>query len=216
MKTSTRTLSNFANRGRFHRGNSARSRRAAATAVLSLAAASAINVSATSAAVESWTPGGATGGSGTWDTVTPNWFTTAQTTWTNANSATFSGTGGTVGVDAGGITLGIGTTNVTGYTFTGGPITLSGVGTAGFYVAGSSATGVGTTTVNSVLAGTSGLRIYGGSYSYANAVIGGLNTYTGPTQLYTDSIFFTTLANAGTASSFGMGSAAGATTAPFL
>ncbi len=48
-------------------------------------------------ATETWDPGGHGGGNGTWNTsLTPNW-NSAQT-WTNGNSALFSGTGGTVTV----------------------------------------------------------------------------------------------------------------------
>src|SRR4051812_25699743 len=44
--------------------------------------------------------GASLGGTGTWDTVTPNWFdgTSSDVTWTNANNdnAVFSGTAGPV------------------------------------------------------------------------------------------------------------------------
>jgi T5SS/PEP-CTERM-associated repeat protein/autotransporter-associated beta strand protein len=45
-------------------------------------------------ATETWNPGGAGGGNGTWNTVTGDWDS-AQT-WTNGNDALFSGSGGTV------------------------------------------------------------------------------------------------------------------------
>jgi autotransporter-associated beta strand protein len=47
----------------------------------------------------SWSPGGALGGDGTWDTTTPEWFDgTVSTPWSNlaGNSATFGGPSGTV------------------------------------------------------------------------------------------------------------------------
>jgi len=46
-------------------------------------------------ATESWNPGGAGDGNGTWDTgVTADW--NSGVTWSNNNAAIFSGTGGTV------------------------------------------------------------------------------------------------------------------------
>jgi T5SS/PEP-CTERM-associated repeat protein len=49
------------------------------------------------AATETWNPGGAGGGNGTWDAgVTPDW--NSGLTWSNSNDALFSGTGGTVTV----------------------------------------------------------------------------------------------------------------------
>ena len=48
-------------------------------------------------ATETWHPGGASGGNGTWNTsLTPNW--NSSQTWTNGNSAVFGGAGGTVTV----------------------------------------------------------------------------------------------------------------------
>ena len=47
-------------------------------------------------ATETWHPGGATGGNGTWNTSITNW--NSGVVWTNSNDAVFSGTGGTVTV----------------------------------------------------------------------------------------------------------------------
>jgi T5SS/PEP-CTERM-associated repeat protein len=48
-------------------------------------------------ATETWNPGGAGAGNGTWDTSTPNWNSSQD--WVNGNDALFSGTGGTVNLD---------------------------------------------------------------------------------------------------------------------
>ena len=114
-----------------------------------LAAATLVAASSVSAAVFNWdpgltaTPGG--GGAGTWDTTTANWYDgTIDNVWggTGGDTAVFGGTGGGVNLGAA-ITAGGLTFNSTGYTLTGGTLTLAGAPTI-------SAT-TGTTTINSDL-----------------------------------------------------------------
>jgi len=72
-------------------------------------------------------------GTGTWDTTAQNWGTSSggpydAAVWNNTtpDAATFQGTAGTVTVDAGGVNAADLTFSTTGYTVTGGTITLSG------------------------------------------------------------------------------------------
>ncbi|MET3654908.1 beta strand repeat-containing protein, partial [Dyella japonica] len=120
-----------------------------------------------SAAELTWNPGGASGGSGTWNTTNASW-NAGTTVWNNANldDALFQGTAGTV-------TLGVPITahNLTfstaGYTLSGGTLTL----------AGATPTITGSGAINSVIAGTAGLRTSGGN---ATLTLGGVNTFIGP------------------------------------
>ena len=124
-----------------------------------------------------WDTNGATagiGGSGTWDTTTSNWTTTAAgdiatTTFTSANPVTFGGTAGTVTVDAGGVTANGGIQfDTDGYVVSGGTLTL---GTANVTTAHAS----GTTIINSVVAGGVGIQKLGPG----TLALGGANTFTG-------------------------------------
>jgi fibronectin-binding autotransporter adhesin len=119
------------------------------------------------------------GGTGTWNTTSPFWSPLADGTtgpfgaWSNAalDDAYFAGTAGTV-------TLGVPITahslnfQANGYTITGGTLTLAGSSpTIGY-------TGANATTINSVLAGSNGLTINGGSTN-GGIILGGSNTLTG-------------------------------------
>ena len=78
------------------------------------------------------TANGSTGGPGTWDTATTtNWTnaSAAEVQWTDTtgtDTATFGGTAGAVAVAGGGVTANKLQFNLTGYTFSGGTITLAG------------------------------------------------------------------------------------------
>jgi T5SS/PEP-CTERM-associated repeat protein/autotransporter-associated beta strand protein len=75
------------------------------------------------AATESWNPGGAGAGNGTWDTgITANW--NSSQTWTSGNDALFGGTGGTINLvspSANSLTFASGA-----YLLQGGSLTLTG------------------------------------------------------------------------------------------
>ena len=67
------------------------------------ARASSTSILAAVTGTQTWTPGGAGDGNGTWDTVTGNWsgngnVPTSGALWSNSNSALFTGTGGNVTV----------------------------------------------------------------------------------------------------------------------
>src|SRR5436190_9568772 len=97
------------------------------------------------------------GGSGAWDTTTPNWFDgSAAVLWSQRTSAIFGGAAGTV-------TLGVRITaqdltfGTSGYELTGTTLTLGAGSTPTANVAaGSSAT------ISSIVAGTRGLTVTGG------------------------------------------------------
>jgi autotransporter-associated beta strand protein len=103
---------------------------------------------------------GSLGGSGTWDTITPNWVPngdgsgTAQAYIQN-NLADFRGTSGTVTIASGGVTMSGGLEfDVNGYVIAGDTLTLdgsTGPGTNITVLAGNTAT------INSVISGTYGL-----------------------------------------------------------
>lgn len=90
-----------------------------------------------------WDPaanGSMSGGDGTWDTTTANWWNgTADVPWANGGGTTgttaiLKGTAGTVTLDAGGVTVGIGDSTksivvqTSGYTLAGGPLTIDDTG----------------------------------------------------------------------------------------
>ncbi|MGC4013354.1 MAG: autotransporter-associated beta strand repeat-containing protein [Luteolibacter sp.] len=118
--------------------------------------------------------GAVTGGAGTWDTTTGNWTTDGglnNVAWVNANNdtAVFGDTAGTVTVTtatAGGIKF-----NTTGYTVSGGTLTLAGTPVI--------ATGTLSGTVNSILAGSSGFSKTG----TGTLTLGGVNTVTGAVSI---------------------------------
>jgi hypothetical protein len=172
-------------------------RRFLATGVL-FAAASLSGSRALQAATESWTPGGAAGGSGTWDTVTPNW-NGGSTTWTNGNNGTFSGTAGTVTVASSGISLGNATFTVEGYTVTGGTLTLSAGTTPGFGIP--SGTAAGTTTLSAPIAGSLGCEFLGDGVSSTSFNVSSSNSsYTGTTIISACSFYFSSVPTGSTSS----------------
>jgi fibronectin-binding autotransporter adhesin len=120
------------------------------------------------------TTGGAAGASDIWDTGTANW-TGAGTTWPSsgtANEAVFDGTAGTVTVEAGGVTANKLTFNTTGYTISGGNLTMNGT-TPTFAIGSDSAI------INSVIAGSGGLTKTGAGM----LTLTSLNTYSGGTNI---------------------------------
>jgi len=105
------------------------------------------------------------GGTGTW--------ANGSGSWDSSKTANFAGTANTV--TAGTVTAGRGMTfGTTGYTLTGGTITLSGSPSSLNTVTTGTDTSV-TTTINSVLTGSGGLTKAGAG----TLVLGGINTFTG-------------------------------------
>ncbi len=121
--------------------------------------------------------GTGSGGSGTWDTTTANWFNgSADVVWNSSATADFGGSGGTVTVAAGGITARTIAFGATGYSLAGDTITVSG---------GSVSVATGASeTISSVVVGSAGLTLSGGG----NLNLSGANTYTGPTQIVAGTI----------------------------
>ena len=135
--------------------------------------------SSAKAATYSWngsTTGGATGSSNIWDTnTTANW-TGAGTLWPASgtdNDAVFGGTAGTVTIAAGGVTANDITFNTTGYTLTGGNLTLN--GTTPTLTIGS-----GSATISSNIAGSAGLTKSGSGTVTLSAPV---YSYTGATSI---------------------------------
>ena len=130
-----------------------------------------------------------TGGTGTWDLSTPYWnsasdgVTGPMVAWNNAslNTAYFGGTAGTVTLGTP-ITANALTFNTTGYTLSGGTLTLA--GTTPTITVNS-----GTDTISSVIAGTAGLTKSGAgtlSLSGANTFSGGITVNTGTLNVSDD------------------------------
>jgi fibronectin-binding autotransporter adhesin len=133
------------------------------------------------------------GGSGTWNTTALNWSDSTNGVagpyhlWNNSglDNAIFGGTAGTV-IVTGGVTVnGVMTFNTTGYTLTGGPLTLGG--------ATPTINGSGAATITSVLAGTSGLTLAG----TGALTLGGANTFTGAVNVNTGRLIVSSNANLG-------------------
>jgi len=130
--------------------------------------------------VKLWDPGTTPavpgGGPGTWDTATANWSDgIVDQTWDNAglDKAVFGGAAGEVTIDDP-VTAGSLTFKTSGYVLGGsGTLTLDGG-------VGEIATGVHDAAVNAVIAGDGGLLKTG----VGELVLGGANTYTGPTTIY--------------------------------
>ena len=124
--------------------------------------------------------GTAVGGSGTWSSLGANWSPDSGVTvgtWDPARTATFGGTGGTVTVQAGGITAARGLDFRTdGYSLAGGAVTLSGASAADNAITvGSGAT----TTVSAPLAGSAGITKAGPG----RLVLAGTSSYSGGTTV---------------------------------
>jgi autotransporter-associated beta strand protein len=125
------------------------------------------------------------GGSGTWDTITANWFngtTNTDAVWPG-QVGIFGGTAGTVTIAAGGVNATGLIFNSTGYAIGGDLLTLTGPGTitiASPLVTGtSSGQTILTDTIGSVIGGSVGLTKLG----TGNLVLTGTNTYTGATAV---------------------------------
>jgi len=121
------------------------------------------------------TSGSNIGGAGTWDTTSPNWWTSgagSDAAWSNSNAdtAVFAGTAGTVGV-SGTVTLNTITFQVSGYSLTGGTLWFDG--------AAPTINGTGSATINSTIGGTAGLTKAGAG---TVTILGSL-TYTGGTTV---------------------------------
>jgi len=137
-----------------------------------------------------WTANGSTlgGGGSTWNTTGSNWSPTDDPVvggvWDGSSKAIFAGTAGTVTVDtvtaSGGIQF-----STTGYTLTGGTLTLDGVDIEANTITTDASVGA---TINSILAGTAGLTKAGNG----TLTLGGVNTYTGGTVISAGSLVGTT------------------------
>jgi len=139
--------------------------------------------------------GAGLGGAGTWDTTTANWWDlTNDAAWPNNNTANAIFTHAfpsapyaiptpfTVTVDAGGVTANRLSFLRSGYTLTGGDITLAGTG------AGLNANLGESATISSELLGVNGLTITGGG---SIRLTNNANAYTGVTTIANGSLIIT-------------------------
>ena len=156
------------------------------------------------------TDGSEADGSGTWDTVTPNWYDntsgTGPVVWPNtftsvadfgdpANTSTpafaqYTVTVQPAGVNAGGIEFSYSGFNVSGgpvnFNTTNGVITTDNAGVSGL--------------ISSTLTGTGGITVAGGG----SVVLAGANTFTGGVNISGGALSLSTINNAGTAGPLGM------------
>ena len=124
-----------------------------------------LNLATGVAAVNTWTNAAA---NGLWDAASNNW--TAPTAWANGNDAVFSATGtGVVSISSGISAVGI-TIGAPGYSFTGGPLTLTGTATI---------TANENFTMGAVIQGSDGLLVQGNSAMTLTAK----NTFSGNTNI---------------------------------
>ncbi len=128
--------------------------------------------------------GASLGGTGSWNTTNANWWdgiSISDQAWNNANNDTaifWGANGGTVTLDAGGITAGALQFKTTGYTLTGGTLALAGTGDI--------TANLGTySIIASLLNGTNGLTLAGANNSGRGAVrlTNSANSYTGVTTI---------------------------------
>jgi uncharacterized repeat protein (TIGR01451 family) len=134
-------------------------------------------------AAMAWRPGGANGGTGTWDLVTANWNNGAQTTWSQGFVAGFVGTAGTVTVGAP-IEVSRMDLGSDGYVFSGGTLTL--VSQPGITTPLIITNPGVTATINSSLAGTLGwIKTGAGTLVLTgnNSFLGGLAINAGTLQV---------------------------------
>lgn len=122
-----------------------------------------------SAATLTWGPTGS-GGAGTWDGVTSNWYNGASVTWSDGSDAFFRGTAGVVTVTG---TRAIGglSNDVAGYTLSGGTLSLSGAATP-FSLPSAM-------TISSIISGSGGILKTGAG----NLTLSVANTFTGSTSI---------------------------------
>ena len=148
------------------------------TAPVSLTAATYYWDSDATAAGDNPVLGTGLGGTGNWDTASLLWYnslTNADVAWPNsaADAAIFTGTAGAVTLAAGGVNAGSLQVLTTGYSLSGGALTLGGAGSNVFVGSGVTAT------INSAIAGTNGLGVYGpGTLNLTGA-----NSYSGSTNV---------------------------------
>jgi fibronectin-binding autotransporter adhesin len=138
------------------------------------------------------------GPSGTWDSITPNWYNgSTDTTWSSGSDAIFGtgptkgpyASGGTVTVDSGGVAVQSMTFNLGGYVLQTGPITLT--GTPVFTVTNAA----DTATINSAINGTGIALTKSGS---GTLILGGSNSYTGGTTVNSGILEITNTTGSGT------------------
>jgi autotransporter-associated beta strand protein len=145
-----------------------------------------------------WSPDGADGGTGTWDTTLTNWNAGAVAWPTSGtdNDASFAGTAGTVTI-SGGVTVNDVSFGTAGYTVTGGTMTLNGTTPT--------ITNAVAATISAPLAGSAGLRKAGAGTLTLSAA----NAYTGTTTITAGTLALSggsnRLATAGTLSFTGSG-----------
>jgi len=149
---------------------------------------------------------GAQGGAGTWDTnSTANWWNgAADVVWPLSSSgsdvAVFAGNPGTVTI-SGGVAANQLVFNTTGYSLTGGTLTLDGASPTVTVATGAAST------IGSLIAGTGGLYKSGAGTLY---LTGTASTYTGVTTVAGGILNVAKLANGGVNSSLGAASNAAA------
>jgi len=160
---------------------------------------------------------GAQDGGGTWDTTTANWWNgTADVVWPNTTSTTAtigaaSGAAGTINVSGTVILnqISIAAAGSGSYTLSGGTLSFGGT-TPTISIAASL-----TPTINSVIgegsAGTA-IKFTATGIGSGSITLGGANTFTGSPTIAQATVNFNSLANGGSASSFG----AGANTVPVI
>ena len=144
-----------------------------------------------------WDVGGSLGGTGAWDTTTPNWNPNgdgsgAAQVYIQNDVSDFRGTSGTVTITPGGVTTDGGLEfDVNNYTIAGGPLTLDGSTGPGTNITVLSGN---TATINSVISGTNGLCNAGpGTLN-----LGAVNNFTGTVTLFLGKLHL----NPGTSQSF--------------
>ena len=123
------------------------------------------------------------GGAGVWDTTTSNWNTLADGTgdarlFGATNDAVFGGSAGNVTIAGGGVIAAGLRFDVSGYTVSGGALTLTGLGSI-------KTIGI-STTISAPIAGTSGLTKSGGGL----LTLSGPNNFTGDVAINGGSLIF--------------------------
>lgn len=142
------------------------------------------------------TDGTGLGGSGTWDTTSPNWWNlTSNVIWPNsfADTAIFKGAAGTItlgeAINAGSVVF-----DRSNYTLTGGTLTLGGLGTVQVNGAGASGATGTRVTIDSIVAGNVGLAKEG---SGVLVLTNNGNSYTGATSVKNGTLSISSMAQLG-------------------